>query len=487
MTIEDVFNEVLPEIIPTKEELQFISDIVKKVSKLLEDRAKDQDIKYTSIEPQGSTGIKQTQLRDDFDVDLFIGLNYDSFDIDYRQYSKNELKKILKEEFQVLCNKWIIPAIDTPDFQNPDLLYAEHPYVSVDYIGLEKDRKIKLDLVLYFDLPLEFIKNKGPITSVDRSPWHGRFVKSNLSPEQKNDVRLLKQFFKACHSYGDKSALGRMGFIGYSAELLLYHFHNLRSVFEQFSELPDNPLDYFGREAKTLEKIRRFQNDYLIIIDPVDKRRNVASAISEKSFHYCNYQIKEFLQNPHKSYFEIDEIPLYGESEAELKYKNNMFILECKSNDEDTHYTIFRDKLYSLGSSIETQAEKESSHQERFGRILYEVYFEDSRNEYNLAVYCEKPEISETYPRRGPKVSNQKHAQKFKNKNTDIFKKNGFLWVNEHRDFTKFIDFLRDFIVDKIPDNLKLINASTAVNAQTSSGKKCLYVLENMVLPFFII
>ncbi|GAI51570.1 unnamed protein product, partial [marine sediment metagenome] len=80
-----------------------------------------------------------------------------------------------------------------------------------------------------FDLDEERIKQEGPITAVDRSPWHGRFVRENLSKDQKNDVRLLKQFFKSNHSYGDKSSVGKVGFIGYSSELLIYYFGNINN------------------------------------------------------------------------------------------------------------------------------------------------------------------------------------------------------------------------------------------------------------------
>ena len=144
-----------------------------------------------------------------------------------------DCKKTSKKDFLDLCNNWIIPSLSLKEFNNPRLLYAEHPYVTIDFY--QEEFKIKIDIVLYFELDLEFIKEKGPITAVDRSPWHGRFVRENLSDDQKNDVRLLKQFFKANHSYGDKSSVGKVGFIGYSAELLIYYFGNILNLFENFN------------------------------------------------------------------------------------------------------------------------------------------------------------------------------------------------------------------------------------------------------------
>lgn len=294
-SIDSVLDSVLKDITPTSQELELIQDITEQLGKLLKKKASELDIKYTKMESQGSTGIKQTQLKNNYDINYFIGLDYDLYKHKYDVLTKNKLKKESKHDFLALCNKWIIPALKNTPFKKPELLYAEHPYVSVTY---EFEAKlIKIDIVLYFDLSLEYIQENGPITAVDRSPWHGRFIRDNLTPEQKNDVRLLKQFFKANHSYGDKSALGRGGFIGYSSELLIYHFKTLEGVFINFNSLEKTPLDYYGRPLKDLRKIIHFENDALLIIDPIDKNRNVASAISKRAYRYCNRKIQELLEN----------------------------------------------------------------------------------------------------------------------------------------------------------------------------------------------
>ena len=247
-SIDKIFAEVLKDIIPEKEELALINNIVENLKDLLEKKAKQLDLEFTIIEPQGSTGIKQTQLKNDFDIDLFIGLAYNKYKLKYKGLSKSKLKKESKKDFLALCNNWILQSLTLDEFHNPRLLYAEHPYITVDYIV--NDLKVKIDIVLYFDLELEYIKEYGPITAVDRSPWHGSFVKDELNHEQKNDVRLLKQFFKSCYSYGDKSPVGKVGFIGYSAELLIYYFKDLINVFKNFNELDKKPLDYYNRNKE---------------------------------------------------------------------------------------------------------------------------------------------------------------------------------------------------------------------------------------------
>ncbi|TFF63822.1 MAG: hypothetical protein EU521_00160 [Promethearchaeota archaeon] len=480
--ITQIMEEVLGEIVPTQQELKQIEKIVNLLKNLLVKRAKELKIEFTSIEPQGSTGIKQTQLRDDFDIDLFIGLDFENYNDDFSSLSKTKFKEKIKKDFLHLCNNWIIKSLTPREFRNPRLLYAEHPYVTAHY---EKDDlNIELDIVLYFELDLNFIRENGPITAVDRTPWHGRFIKNELSEEQKNQVRLLKQFFKACHSYGDKSAVGRVGFIGYSAELLIYYLNDIYNVLQKFDQLDKLALDFFDREKKYLKKITHFQNDYLLIIDPIDKNRNVASAISGKAYKYCQYKINQFLNNPLKSFFEIKEIPLFNPQKNQ-EINKKLFVIECESTGEEVHYTEKRDKLYSLGENIKSHGEKELTRELRFGNIQYEAYFESEKGEFNLALFCSNPILSPTYIRQGPPLRAKKHVKRFKEKNPSYFIKDNYCWVEEKREFSNFLKFIEDFVSDKIPKSLKVINISNSTEAQKSSAKKTLYVLQNWIMPFF--
>ena len=480
--LDKIFNTALNKIIPSKEEIKFINGIILKLKKLLGTRAKRLNINYTKIEAQGSTGIKQTQLKGDYDIDLFVGLDYDQYKPKYEGLSKNKLKKESKKDFLELCTNWIIKSLQAKEFINPRLLYAEHPYVTVDF--LTNNTKIKIDIVLFFDLELDYIKARGPITAVDRSPWHGRFVRDKLTIPQKNDVRLLKQFFKAAHCYGDKSAVGKVGFIGYSAELLIYYLGDLNTLFRRFHELETKPLDYYNRSETELMEIIHFQNDYLIVIDPIDKNRNVASAISKRAYKYCKHIISKFLEKPSESYFEQTEI-----KEADLtKFKEtkitHFFIAEFFNQDKDIHYTINRDKLYSLADSIKATGEREYSHNERFGSIQFELYFDDILNEFDLAFYVEHPEISESFLRQGPPLIEKFHTKKFKEKNPNYFVKDDYLWVETKREYNYFLSFLRDYIHQNIPENFQITNISNIFSVKTKLAKQTLFILDNMVLPF---
>lgn len=480
--LDNIIYSVLDKIVPSEDEIKLIDNIILKLKTILDTSAKKLNLKYTKIESQGSTGIKQTQLKGDYDIDLFIGLDYSLFKPKYEGLSKNKLKKESKKDFLELCTSWIIKSLKAKEFKNPRLLYAEHPYVTVDY--LINNTKIKIDIVLFFDLDLDYIKENGPITAVDRSPWHGRFVRDNLTLNQKNHVRLLKQFFKSSHCYGDKSGVGRVGFIGYSAELLIYYFGDLNSLFKQFDKLETTPLDYYNRSEKELNDIIHFQNDFLIIIDPIDSNRNVASAISKRAYKYCKYLIAQFLKKPSESYFILKDIPELDFSNFDKSKMKHFFIFELINYDENIHYTVNRDKLYSLADSVKATGEREHSHEERFGAIEFELYFNDAKNEYAIAFYVEHPNISETYLRQGPPLTEKYHTKKFKEKNPDFVIKDGYLWVETKRDCNDFLSFLSDYLNKNVPENFKIHNVSNMTGVKTSIAKKALYILKNMVLPF---
>lgn len=478
---KEVLDRALKEIIPTTKEIEKYNYIIQKLITLLDKRAKEINIEYRFIEPQGSTGIKQTQLKNASDIDLFIGIDLEPYKDD--KLTKSKFKQKVKSAFRELCERWIIKAVEGNEFKNIVLLYAEHPYVSTDYI--DSEGKIEIDIVLCFDLTNEYLMEHGPITAVDRTPWHTRFVRDNLSEEQKNHVRLLKQFFKSNYSYGDKSPVGRIGFIGYSAELLIYHYKNLISLFENFNELPKHPIDSFDRPANKLKKINRFVNDFMILIDPTDKNRNVAAAISYKSYVFCKNQVKQFLKTPNISFFQLKPIPFIDlKSLKNEEICQNIFIIECITQNSEVHYTELRDKLYSFGDNIRKKGKIENSKAPRFGKIYFEVFFEADKETYSISFYCENPTISSIYKRRGPPIRNTSHANQFKKKNPEYFEEDNYLCVNETRRYTEFIDFLESNAEKDLPKEFTQINLSDCFNAKTDVGKRCIYVLKEMILPF---
>ena len=172
--------------------------------------------------------------------------------------------------------------------------YAQHPYVSA------KVDDISIDIV-----PCFAVKDASEIKSaVDRTPFHVRWLKKHLKKKQGNDVRLLKKFLKSHELYGADAKT--QGFSGYLTELLIIKYRSFvrllkGSVNWDVGEVIDLEGYYKRKDYPNLRKI--FKNQPLIVIDPVDKNRNVAAALSIENFYRFKKYAKEFLDKPSKERF----------------------------------------------------------------------------------------------------------------------------------------------------------------------------------------
>ncbi|MBD3227189.1 MAG: hypothetical protein GF329_03290 [Candidatus Lokiarchaeota archaeon] len=468
---QELKNLILKTISPSSEENNRINKTVELLKDTLKQKLDGSKIEANYIEAQGSTGKKQTHLAGDSDIDLFVALNKKHYKGFMDKEVKSDIYKEAKELFSKLCHEIFIPSLKDINAKNIKLTYAEHPYVSAEI------NAFKIDVVGCFDLDNSFIKKNGPITAVDRTPHHSNFIKNNLNDRMRDDVRILKAFFQASHAYGDKSAIGRFGFTGFISELLIYHFKTIENLFDSFSDIPSNPIDFFDRSGKKLEKINRFENDYFIVIDPIDKNRNAAASVSRRAFLHIDRKIDQFRADPNINFFVKKEIPIIEDINDELK--NHYTILEFNS-DGSRHYTEVRDKLYKLANSIKIQLESESTKEIRFGKTFFEVYFEDKI--FSLAFHTEKGKISDTYKRVGPPVKLKKNFRKFKNKHPDLFIENGRAYVMEKREFTDQKDLINNYINDHgLFSGINLEHISSF--GITEVGKRVFYIMKEMVLP----
>ncbi len=139
--------------------------------------------------------------------------------------------------------------------------YAEHPYLNAT-IG-----DIDLDLV-----PCYAVTNPSAIQSaVDRTPFHTRYISLHIESFT-DDVLLLKQFTKVNGVYG--SDLMTEGFAGYLCELLILAYGGFIPLLQAASQWrPGIIIDLMNHQAVTFD-------DPMVVIDPVDPRRNVSASVS---------------------------------------------------------------------------------------------------------------------------------------------------------------------------------------------------------------
>jgi tRNA nucleotidyltransferase (CCA-adding enzyme) len=165
--------------------------------------------------------------------------------------------------------------------------YAEHPYINACIDSVD------VDLV-----PCYMVDSAERIQSaVDRTPFHTRYITDKINGIV-DDVLLLKRFTKAGGIYGSDQMTE--GFSGYLCELLVLHYGGFSSLIAAAADWrPHIVIDIEHHAGKVFD-------EPLVVIDPVDPKRNVAAAVSldrmvefvELAQGYLNAPSREFFTLP---------------------------------------------------------------------------------------------------------------------------------------------------------------------------------------------
>ncbi len=296
--MRELERRVLEEIKPTKE----LKSKVGKVSRRLKEEIEDYFDDLYEAEIVGSVA-KDTYLKDP-DIDVFV--------LFPTSVSKEKMESMVLEVGKKLLD-------DT------ETRYAEHPYIFGRYEGF------KTDIVPCYKIS-DISEMKS---SVDRTPFHTRYIAENLPEDLKDQVLLLKRFLKGIGAYGAESKV--WGFSGYLCELLvLYHggFNEVLEGSQRWKRGTTISLD----QDKTAEF-----DDPLIFIDPVDPDRNVASALSSDKMYLFMYAAKRYLDSPSdKFFFPHDIEPRKPETLREIMDNRGTYLIGLKFPRPD----VVKDNLY---------------------------------------------------------------------------------------------------------------------------------------------
>ncbi|OPY39346.1 MAG: CCA-adding enzyme [Methanoregula sp. PtaU1.Bin051] len=186
--------------------------------------------------------------------------------------------------------------------------YAEHPYIYAKVDGYD------IDLVPCFD-----VKSAAAIQSaVDRTPFHTRYIIDKINGLI-DDVLLLKQFARAGGIYGSDQMTE--GFSGYLCELLVLHYGGFAPLLEAASSWrPGVVIDPERHAAKQFD-------EPLVVIDPVDPKRNVAAAVSLTRMMGFVELARGYRDVPSASFFTIaDQAPISHRELSALLEKRRTYL-----------------------------------------------------------------------------------------------------------------------------------------------------------------
>jgi tRNA nucleotidyltransferase (CCA-adding enzyme) len=194
---------------------------------------------------------KDTWIRDHADVDIFMRVS--------PQLSKSQLRDIcLPPASRALRPHKVVER------------YAEHPYIE-STVSLGEWGDLRVNVVPCFK-----VEKGNWLSATDRSPFHTEYIRRNLAEAQRDEVRLLKAFMRGIGSYGADIRTG--GFSGMLCETLVVSRGTFQHVVWGFTR-PQEVVDVENYYAGRRDEVHRIFREPLVVVDPVDKGRNLAAAV----------------------------------------------------------------------------------------------------------------------------------------------------------------------------------------------------------------
>jgi len=265
-----VSKRVLLQISPTEEERDRVEALSRKLEEKIAAACKSEGVVAT-VRVEGSVA-KDTWLAENPDIDVFMRL------------PTSIPRKNLGDIGLRIAKKAAGNAEQLERF-------AEHPYLEVFVEGY------RVDIVPCYDAkPGEWQ------SATDRTPYHTDYIKSRLSKESRGEVRLLKRFMQGVGVYGAEIKVG--GFSGYLCELLTMHYGSFVKVVEAFAHYSKRiVIDIEGFYSGREKEVGLLFPEPLVIVDPVDKGRNVASAVQNQKLYTFIAASRAFLAKPKEEFF----------------------------------------------------------------------------------------------------------------------------------------------------------------------------------------
>jgi len=183
---------------------------------------------------------------------------------------------------------------------DPETRYAEHPYLRGRYEGFSVDA-----------VPGFAITDPAhPISAVDRTPFHQAYLAERETPAEVGQIRLAKQFLRALGVYGSEAKTE--GFSGYLVELLVLKYGSFRRFLSAARRwrIPARLMDPASEAPRLPEDVA------LVLTDPVDPHRNVATALSRRNLGLFVVAAGAYLDAPSLTWFDVPQPVPFSRAEA---------------------------------------------------------------------------------------------------------------------------------------------------------------------------
>src|SRR3989338_5174000 len=320
----------------------------------------------------GGSGAKGTWLSGNFDIDIFVLFDYKKYSQKTDELS-NVLEPILKKAFpSTTLNR----------------LHGSRDYFQMKY------QNLSFEIVPI----LKISKADQAINITDVSPLHSQWVNKH-SAKVKDDIMLTKKLCKASQKWKIKEVIDAAKY--YPKKDALFHLNQ--------SKL----------------------NSPLIVIDPVDKNRNAAAALSIEKLSLFQQKAKEYLLKPSASFFEKK---VFDPSKIKAAAVVAITIEPLKGK-EDVVGTKLLKVFQFLQKELEPFSIKESHWEWEEEAVLYFA--------------LNKKELPTIEIRSGPPIKLTEHVKVFKQRHSDNYMENSRIFARVKVPHPKVEDFVKNSLQDK--------------------------------------
>jgi len=311
-TIQAILEDVIKRISPTQEEINAIYSSIKEFEAKLKPSLK----RYGAKIFIGGSLAKQTIIKKGktYDIDLFIVFPYK-----FKEKS-NKLSDLLERALKKRKIKYV-------------MLKGSRNYFQVRF------KNLILELI-----PIIAIKKASEAANItDISPLHVFYIVGKIKKNKKlaDEIKLAKAFCYAANCYGAESYI--RGFSGYAIEILVCHYGSFFGFIKNASKwklLPKfknkiiiDPANHYKNKLKIFEEMNKAKlHSPIILVDPVQKERNVTAALSFETFERFIAAAKKFLEHPSENYFFKEKIDVVKLKKEAKKAKAKLVVLEALSS-----------------------------------------------------------------------------------------------------------------------------------------------------------
>ncbi len=412
-----ICEEILREITPTREDKSKIAALAKELEQKVARACAEHGVKAT-VRVEGSVA-KDTWLRKEPEIDIFMRLP--------TTIPRKSLGKISLE----------IARKATKDSKHIER-FAEHPYLET-FIG-----DVRVNIVPCYDA-----KRGEWLSATDRTPFHTDYVKRRLNKTLQNEVLLLKKFLQGITVYGAEIKIG--GFSGYLCELLILYHKSFTETLRAFAGYTQRmTIDIEGYYADREKELQLLFPEPIVVVDPVDKERNVASAVQPQKLYTLVGAARAFLKTPNAKFFYSPKISALSAEALKSKLENRGASLIFLALDKiEAVPDVLWGQLYRTQRSLRKLAELNDF------KVLRDATWSDENTLNVFVLELEQRVLPSVKKHLGPPLERKRECEKFLSKyahNNDVVSGpyiEDDRWVVElRRKITDAVEFLKEKLKD---------------------------------------